>query len=504
MSEYILEMKDITKRFPGVLALDQMNVGVRRGEVHALCGENGAGKSTLIKIICGMYPYGSYEGELMIDGELQKNTTIEEAENKGVVCIQQELALVEELSIQENIYMKEPPNRHGIVQWEELYCKAKNILERVSLNVDPRTKVKHLGVGQKQLVEIARALTSNPKILILDEPTAALTDSEVEILLKIVENLRGEGVTCIYISHKLDEVFAISDTITVIRDGKKIHTAPAKELTKETLITHMVGRPLEQQFPRERHTAGEIVMEVKNLTVYDETEPTSKRADDVSLQIRKGEILGIAGLMGSGRSEMFASIFGAYAGKREGEILIRSKKVNNATPLESIKNGYCMLSEDRKLNGLNLMMNVRENATMASLEKFSRVVVNESAEIKYVQEQIDQLRIKTPTMEMQVSNLSGGNQQKVVIAKWLLAKPDILVVDEPTRGVDVGAKYEIYKILNALVDQGIAVVMISSELEEILGMSDRILVVNLGKIKGELDIQDASQETIMNCALAMD
>ena len=320
-------------------------------------------------------------------------------------------------------------------------------------------------------------------------------------MLSIVKKLKEDGVTCIYISHKLEEVFSIADTITVIRDGQKIITDSVENFNKTTLIQHMVGRPLGQLYPREEHTPGEVVMEVKNYTVYDESDAVRKRADNISFKIRKGEILGVAGLMGAGRSEMFSSIFGAYFGKREGEIYIKGKKVLNKTPKESIENGYCMLTEDRKVDGLNLIMSVRENITLASLRSISKLTIDESREIVSVNEQINNLLVKTPSPETKAMNLSGGNQQKVVFAKWVLARPDILVIDEPTRGIDVGAKYEIYKIMNKLIDEGIAIVMISSELEEILGMSDRIIVMNEGKLKGEIERIDATQERIMELAL---
>lgn len=501
MPEYVLELKNVRKEFPGVLALDNVNLQIKAGEVHALCGENGAGKSTLIKIICGMYPYGSYSGEIYMDGKLQKYKGIADAENAGVVCIQQELALIDEMSVQENIFLTDPPAKRGVIDWDEMYIKTREVLQRVSLNIDPATKTGVLGVGQKQLVEIARALVSHPKILLLDEPTASLTDKEVEILLSIVRKLKDQGVTCIYISHKLDEIYQISDTISILRDGQMVYASPAEELTKEQLIVQMVGRPLGQQFPREEHTPGSEVMRVEHYTVYDPVEKHIKRVDDVSFAVRKGEILGVSGLMGAGRTELFSSIFGSYPGRHTGKVTIKDSVVDNKSPAQAIKNGYCMLSEDRKQEGLNLVMSIRENATLASLKKFSRVVVDKGLECVKTQEQIKKLHIKTSDMEEKVMNLSGGNQQKVAIAKWLLAGPDILVVDEPTRGVDVGAKLEIYKILNSLVDAGIAVVMISSELEEILGMSDRIMIMNEGKFRGELDYREATQESIMSIAL---
>lgn len=502
MSEYALELVNITKQFPGVLALDNVNINIKKGHVHALCGENGAGKSTLIKIINGLHPYGEYDGKLLLNGEEMKFNSLRDSEERGIACVQQELALVEEMSIQENIFMNKIPTKKGIIDWLELYVQAKKMLERISLDIDPETKVADLGIGQKQLVEIARALANDPKVLLLDEPTSALSDSEIEILMDIINTLRDRGVTCIYISHKLDETLRIADSITVIRDGQKIHSAPANELTKEDLIRHMVGRPLEKQFPtrtRKNHTESEVLMELKNISVYDNS--NLKIVDNASFQVNKGEILGIYGLMGSKRTELFSSLFGSFNGKREGQIYIKGIEVQNKIPAESIDNGIGMVTEDRKESGLNLIMNVRENITLASMRKNSGFVIDSDKEALDVQEQIKQFQIKTPSMETQISNLSGGNQQKSIISKWFMVEPDILILDEPTRGIDVGSKYEIYKIMHSFVDDGIAVVMISSELEEILGMSDRIIVMNEGKIKGEMDIEEATQEKMLQCAL---
>jgi D-xylose transport system ATP-binding protein len=503
VADNILELKKITKKFTGVVALKDVSLEVKHGEIHALCGENGAGKSTLIKILSGIYSHETYSGEFYLDGELQKYTTIRDADDNGIDVVQQELALVDGLSIQENIFLRKSPAKLGIINWEEMYLRTKELLTTLGMGeYDPTTKLSKLGVGQKQLVEIARILEKKPRILLLDEPTSSLTEKEVNLLLDIVDNLRKNGVTCIYISHKLEEVFRISDTITVLRDGEKIITTPANQISKSQLITHMVGRPLDKQFPRVEHEPKDTVMEISHVTVFDNTDPTVKRVDDVSFKIRKGEILGVCGLIGAGRTELFSSIFGIYSGRFTGDVKIEGKDVSRFDPKIMISRGFCMLPEDRKQHGLVLSMGVKENISLAALKQISRIVIDYAKEISVTQKHIENLKIKTPSIETKVNNLSGGNQQKVVIAKWLQAQPLILVLDEPTRGIDIGAKFEIYNIMNELVDKGIAIVMISSELEEILGMSDRILVMNGGKIKGDFAYLEASQEKIMHSALS--
>jgi len=511
MGQYYLEMRDITKVFPGVVALDKVNLKVEKGEIHAICGENGAGKSTLIKVLSGVYPYLSYDGEIILDGELQKFYGIRDAEEKGIVCIHQELALVPELSVGENIFLGNEPNKFGVIQWDDIYYRTRKLLSRIGLNeeageegkisVNPNEKIKNLGIGQKQLVEIAKALAKNAKLLILDEPTAALTEKEVDILLSILRTLKKDGVTCIYISHKLDEVMRIADSVTVFRDGKTIGTKPISEIDKNTIVSMMVGRELTNIYPREKHTRGELGFEVRNYNVYNPDVPDKKIIDNISFKAYKGEILGISGLMGSGRTELFTSIFGAYPAKATGEVFIDGKKVNIKDPNDAIKNGYALVSEDRKRYGLNLEMNIKENTTLASLDKVSKHgILNENKEIYETNRFVSYLRTKTPSIETKVKNLSGGNQQKVVLAKSLMVKPKVLVLDEPTRGIDVGAKYEIYKIMNQLVAEGVIIIMISSELEEILGMSDRILVISEGKLKAEMDISEATQEKIMHAS----
>jgi len=500
MSEYILQMKNITKVFPGVKALNSVNLAVKRGEIHGICGENGAGKSTLIKVLCGVYPYGSYEGEIILDGQEKKFYNIKDAEDEGIVCIHQELALVPELNVAENIFLSNKPNVHGIINWNELYVRTQKLLNEVDLSVNPEEKVKNLGIGQQQMVEIAKALSKKVKILILDEPTAALTEKEVETLFELLKKLKEKGVTCIYISHKLDEVMQIVDSVTVLRDGCSIGTKKKEDLTKDLIIRMMVGRELTNLFPKEIHIRQEVGFEVKNYTVLHPEIPGKKIIDNVSFKAYKGEILGVSGLLGAGRSELFCSIFGIYPAKSEGEVYIGDKKVDIKCPTDAIENGLMLLPEDRKKSGLVLDMNIKENVTLSSLERVSRKnILNENEEIYHTNNSITYLKVKAPSIEEKVKNLSGGNQQKVLLAKALLTKPKVLILDEPTRGIDVGAKYEIYKIMNQLVDSGVTVIMISSELEEILGMSDRIIVICEGQLKGEFTSDEATPEKIM-CA----
>lgn len=497
MNDYILEIKNVSKEFPGVKALNNINFKVKRGEIHALCGENGAGKSTLIKILSGIYPYGTYTGEIILDNEVQQFRNISDAEDKGIVCIHQELALVQELSVQENIFLGNEPNQMGIIKWDEMYNKTKMLLDQLDLKIDPEEKLGNLGIGQQQLIEIAKALSKNAKILILDEPTSALTEKESQILLDLLIKLKSNGVTSIYISHKLDEVLSIADSITAIRDGEYIGTEGIESIDKDKLIFMMVGRVLKQLYPREKHTRGEAAFEVHNFNVYDPEMKNKKIIDNVSFTAYRGEILGIAGLMGAGRTELVTSIFGAFEGQVEGKIYIDGKKVNIKSPVDAIKNGIALISEDRKGSGLVLDMDVRKNITMASLDLFSRVVIDENKEADVSNNYVSTLNIKTSSIEEKVGNLSGGNQQKVVIAKWLITKPKVLILDEPTRGIDIGAKYEIYKIMNDLVKQGVTVIMVSSELEEVLGISDRVLVMAEGKLTADLNIEEASQEKIL-------
>ncbi|GIP51149.1 xylose ABC transporter ATP-binding protein [Paenibacillus vini] len=498
---HVLEMSDITKEFPGVKALDRVNFKVRKGEIHALCGENGAGKSTLMKVLSGLYPAGTYSGEIIIEGQSRQFQQISDAEKAGIAIIHQELALVKEMTVGENIFLGAEPCRHGVIQWDELYHNASVWLKKVGLNISPNVKIGHLGIGQQQLVEIAKALSKHTKILILDEPTAALTESEVSILMGILNQLRSEGVSCVYISHKMPEVFALADSITVLRDGRTIATLDREETDDDKVVSLMVGRELTERYPRVDHIPGNTVLEVSHYNVWHPEKRNQRVLRDIHFTLRKGEILGIAGLMGAGRTELASSLFGAYEGRSEGDVRIEGKAVRIRSVAEAIKAGIALVTEDRKRQGLVMGMDVKRNTTMAAMGKVSKLgVINENEEIKWGRQYVQELKTKTSSLETLVGTLSGGNQQKVVLGKWLMSDPKILIMDEPTRGIDVGAKYEIYNLMNRLVDQGVAIIMISSELPEVLGMSDRIMVMCEGELVKEFHWREATQENIMIAA----
>jgi D-xylose transport system ATP-binding protein len=497
----LLEMIDITKEFPGVKALDGVTFDLHKGEFHALVGENGAGKSTLMKVLSGVYPYPEYGGEIRINGELKRFRNVREAEDAGVAIIFQELSLVKELSVGENIFLGREPARFGVINWNELYHRATNLLKDLNLPLDPRTPVGNLGIGQQQLVEIAKALSQNAQILVLDEPTAALTESEVEILFRILTKLKNRGVGMIYISHKLDEVFTLSERITVLRDGRTVGTNPTAELNKNKIIAAMVGREVENIFPDVKHERGEVVLEVKNLTAKDPDIAGKNLVDDVSFAVRKGEVLGIAGLMGAGRSELLMSIFGAQADRAGGEFFIAGKKVQIASPADAIRHGIGFVTEDRKRFGLVLEQTILNNLTLAALKRISgKFVTNPSREISAAGASMQNLRVKAGSVMTVAGTLSGGNQQKVVLGKWLLTGPKVLFLDEPTRGIDVGAKQEIYAEINRLAESGLAIVLVSSELPEVLGLSDRIMVLHEGKVTGEFTRAQATPEKVMAAA----
>ncbi|MDX9864135.1 MAG: sugar ABC transporter ATP-binding protein [Anaerolineaceae bacterium] len=499
----ILEMKNITKEFPGVTALDNVGFCVAKNEIHCLVGENGAGKSTLMKVLSGVYPYGDYSGDIIFEGEVQKFKGISDSEKAGIAIIYQELALIPEMSVYENIFLGHEVAHNYVVDWNETIKLANDMLKKVRLDVNPAVKVKDLGVGKQQLVEIAKALSKDVKLLILDEPTAALNEDDSENLLNLLRELKQQGVTCIMISHKLKEVIKIADTVTVLRDGQTICTLDAKDgISENELIKPMVGRSIENIYPhRDRRQPGDEVLSVKNWNAYD---PALGRTilKNVNFTLRQGEIVGFAGLMGSGRTELALSIFGNPAGyKIDGEMVVNGEAVNFTHPGHAIKAGVAYVTEDRKRDGLILIQDVKQNITLANLREIAhRGVVNIHEEVNVANEYRTSLNIKTPSVEQLVSNLSGGNQQKVSLGKWLFVKPDILILDEPTRGIDVGAKYEIYTIMNDLVQQGMSIIMISSELPEILGMSDRVYIVSSGRISGELPIEEATQEKIMQLA----
>lgn len=504
MKPPLLEMKNITKVFPGVKALNNVSFQVAEGEIHCLVGENGAGKSTLMKVLSGVYPHGDYSGDILFDGVEQKFRGIHDSEKAGIAIIYQELALVPEMTVYENIFLGHEIRNGSLVDWNETIKRAGEMLKKVRLDVNPAAKVRDLGVGKQQLIEIAKALSKEVRLLILDEPTAALNEDDSENLLNLLRDLKKHGVTCVMISHKLKEVIAIADTVTVLRDGQTICTLDAHkgEVSEPVLIKHMVGREIDNVYPKRAHiTPGEVVLEVKNWNAYD---PNIGRdiLKDVHFNLRKGEIVGFAGLMGSGRTELALSLFGNPAGYRiNGEMMVKGETRHFRHPEHAIKNGMAYVTEDRKGDGLILIQDVKQNITLANLKEIAqRGVVDNNAEIKVANEYKDSLNIKTPSIEQKVQNLSGGNQQKVSLGKWLFVKPDILILDEPTRGIDVGAKYEIYTIMNSLVQQGMSILMISSELPEILGMSDRVYVVSSGKISGELPVAEATQEKIMEMA----
>jgi D-xylose transport system ATP-binding protein len=494
-------MRAITKTFPGVRALDGVTFDLHAGEIHALVGENGAGKSTLMKVLGGVYPAGTYGGEIRVNGRVQQFSNVRQAESAGIAVVFQELSLVKELTVGENIFLGREPNRFGFVRWDELYGQARKLLDDLHLQIEPRTPVANLGIGQQQLVEIAKALSQNARILVLDEPTAALTDTEVETLVGILNSLRARGVGMVYISHKLEEVFRLSDRITVLRDGRTVGTEATSAMDQARVIALMVGREVGDIFPKTLHEPGETVFEARNITVEDPNMRGKLLVDRVSLSVRRGEVLGIAGLMGAGRSDLLTAIFGAHAGRSSGEVFVEGRPVQIKSPQDAIRHGIGYVTEDRKRFGLVLDQTIVNNSTLASLKKVSgRFITNPDAERAASERAARDLRIKAPDVLTIAGTLSGGNQQKVVLAKWLLTQPRVLFLDEPTRGIDVGAKQEIYAQINRLAREGLAIVLVSSELPEVLGLSDRILVLREGRITGEFKRAQATPEAVMACA----
>ncbi|MDR1778627.1 MAG: ATP-binding cassette domain-containing protein [Clostridiales Family XIII bacterium] len=502
MEKYLLEMRSITKRFPGVKALDNVNLQVERGEIHALVGENGAGKSTLMNVLSGIYPYGTYEGDIILEGEVVQFGGIKESEKRGIVIIHQELALIPQLTIGENIFLGNERGKAAAIDWDETYARADELLATVGLSESSRININDISVGKQQLVEIAKALSKNVSLLILDEPTASLNDDDSNKLLNLLLQLKEGGLTSILISHKLSEVERVADHLTVLRDGSTIETLNREEINEQRIIRSMVGRELTDRFPARVPHIGDVTLEVKDWTSY-HPKFDRKLVDGASFNVRKGEVVGISGLMGAGRSELAMSIFGRLYGRNiSGSLLLNGEEVTLKNVPAAIKSKLAYVTEDRKTSGLVLSNPIRVNITLADLARVSkRGFIDAEEELTLSEEYSAMLNVKASDVEQKVENLSGGNQQKVLLAKWLFTEPEILILDEPTRGIDVGAKYEIYLFINELVAQGKSVIMISSEMPELLGMCDRIYVMNEGRIVAEFMKGEATQERIMESIL---
>lgn len=501
--DIILDIRNVTKHFPGVVALDDVSIKIKRGEIHGICGENGAGKSTLMMILKGVYPWGSYEGEIWYEGKELKleNRSIRQASEAGIAIVYQELTLVANMTVGENVFLGREPVTGTGIDWNKLYSDTQQILDKYHLDINANEVVKHLGVGKMQMTEIAKALSENAKILILDEPSSALSEEEIVHLMEILKTLKSHGVTCIYITHKLSELFRITDTVTVLRDGRVITTQPTTELSEDALISYMVGRKIKERFPKGNRKPGKEIFRVENLHAVDPDDNSHEVVRGASFNLREGEILGIAGLMGSGRTELVSTLFGEYGKITSGKVLLDEKEIATSSANVSMRKGISLVPEDRKKFGLVLIQDIQRNISLANLDKFSKwYKIDFNAENKATGEFAKKLEIKAPNLAVLCQTLSGGNQQKVVIAKWLMSEPRILIMDDPTRGIDVGAKYEIYKLMNELAENGIAIIMISSELEEVIGMSDRIMVMSAGKSMGTLDENEFSQEKIMTLA----
>ncbi|MDO5736651.1 MAG: sugar ABC transporter ATP-binding protein [Propionibacteriaceae bacterium] len=500
MSNNILEMRSITKEFPGVKALSDVNLVVERGEIRAICGENGAGKSTLMKVLSGVYPKGAYDGQIFFENEEVSFNSINQSEEKGIVIIHQELALVPTLSIAENIFLGNEQVQRGVINWHETNKLAAQLLARVGLDENPMTRITDIGVGKQQLVEIAKALSKKVKLLILDEPTAALNDTDSAHLLSLLRHLKEQGITSIMISHKLNEIIAIADSTTIIRDGMTIETVQkGPEMTQDRIIKGMVGRSLDNLFPEHEGTIGEELFRIEDWSVMHQTIPDRLAIDNANFDVRRGEIVGIAGLMGAGRTELAMSVFGeAWGRKISGKAFLHGKELHLRNVEEAIEAGLAYATEDRKRYGLNLIDDIRHNISAASLKRITKGGwVNANEEIIRAEKYRADMRIKTPSILNVVGQLSGGNQQKVVLSKWMMTEPEVLILDEPTRGIDVGAKYEIYTIINALADAGKGVIVISSELPELLGICDRIFTLAFGRITGQMPAKEATQENLM-------
>jgi len=505
MSDYLLQMNGIVKTFSGVKALNGIDLKVRPGECVGLCGENGAGKSTLMKILSAVYPHGTWDGEILWDGQPLKAQSISETEAAGIVIIHQELTLVPDLSVAENIFMgHELTLPGGRMNYPAMIHRAEALMRELKVpDINVSLPVSQYGGGYQQLVEIAKALNKQARLLILDEPSSALTRSEIEVLLDIIRDLKAKGVACVYISHKLDEVAAVCDTISVIRDGQHIATTAMENMDIPQIITQMVGREMSNLYPTEPHDIGEVIFEARHITCYDVDNPKRKRVDDVSFSLKRGEILGIAGLVGAGRTELVTALFGAYPGRHEGEVWLDGQLIDTCTPLKSIRAGVCLVPEDRKRQGIIPDLGVGQNITLAVLDSFSKLTrIDAEAELGSIDREISRLHLKTASPFLPITSLSGGNQQKAVLAKMLLTRPRVLILDEPTRGVDVGAKYEIYKLMGMLAAEGVSIIMVSSELAEVLGVSDRVLVIGEGRLQGDFINHELTQEQVLAAALS--
>lgn len=501
MTDTILEMRSITKTFPGVVALSDVNLQVTRGEIHAICGENGAGKSTLMKVLSGVYPAGSYSGDIIYDGKTREFSNLRDSEAEGVVIIHQELALSPHLSIAENIFLRNEIKKFGLINWNETNKRAKDLMDRVGLRENPNTPIKDIGVGKQQLVEIAKALSKEVKLLILDEPTAALNDEDSSHLLGLLRVLRDQGITSIIISHKLNEIEMIADTTTILRDGEVVESLDmtGSAVSQERIIKGMVGRDMENRYPTRVPEVGEEVLRVENWNAYHPQDHTRKIVDDVSIVVNRGEIVGLAGIMGAGRTEFARSVFGhSYGINITGKVFVAGKEANVRTVADAIRSGIAYATEDRKRFGLNLIEDIKRNVTLASLRDFVKgLLVSSNEEFRKANEYRESMNIKAPSVLTVTNQLSGGNQQKVVLSKWINVNPEVLILDEPTRGIDVGAKYEIYLIIQRLASEGKGVIVISSELPELIGICDRIYAIAEGSITGEVSRENADPETLM-------
>jgi putative multiple sugar transport system ATP-binding protein len=501
----LLEMRNIRKTFPGVVALDQVNLRVRAGEIHAIVGENGAGKSTLMKVLSGVYPHGSYSGDILVEGQVRRFEDIRQSEHLGVIIIHQELALVPLLSIAENIFLGNETARHGVIDWMAAHARTQALLSKVGLRASPETLVTQLGVGQQQLVEIAKALSRQVKLLILDEPTASLNESDSQALLDLLLELQGQGITCILISHKLNEISRVADSITILRDGSTVQTfdCRAGAVSEDLVIQAMVGREMADRYPRRRPDIGETVFEVRDWRAFHPQHGEQAFIKGIDLRVRRGEIVGIAGLMGAGRTELAMSIFGRSWGRRiSGQVLLHGQPIDVSTVEKAVGHGLAYVTEDRKGNGLVLGEDIQFNLSLAHLEGVSAAgVIDNGREHRVAQDYREKLRIRCSGVDQKTVNLSGGNQQKVVLGKWLFTNPEVLILDEPTRGIDVGAKYEIYTLIAQLAAEGRCVIVISSEMPELLGITDRLYVMNDGRFVAEMPTAEASQEKIMRAIM---